>query len=78
MKFPDASSAQLHIVRQVHTVCILLAVYLLDEIFQEAQQGIQEVGPIVEFCLKRLTARPAIVKQKVPLSSLMPFCATRN
>eukprot|EP00208_Stichococcus_sp_RCC1054_P006621 CAMPEP_0206138492 /NCGR_PEP_ID=MMETSP1473-20131121/3366_1 /ASSEMBLY_ACC=CAM_ASM_001109 /TAXON_ID=1461547 /ORGANISM="Stichococcus sp, Strain RCC1054" /LENGTH=918 /DNA_ID=CAMNT_0053531945 /DNA_START=84 /DNA_END=2840 /DNA_ORIENTATION=- len=39
-------------------------VYLLDEIFQEAQQGIQEVGPIVEFCLKRLTARPAIVKQK--------------
>ena len=27
----------------------------------------QEVGLVVEFCVKRLSARPPIVKQKVPV-----------
>ena len=40
------------------------AVYLLDEVFQMAQGGIQDVGAIVQFVVTRLTARQPIVKQK--------------
>ena len=40
------------------------AVYLLDEVFQMAQGGIQDVGAIVQFVVTRLTAKPPIVKQK--------------
>lgn len=42
----------------------VLAVYLLDEVFQMAQGGIQEVGAIVQFVVTRLTAKPPVVKQK--------------
>ncbi len=40
-------------------------VYLLDELVAEAQQGMQEAGLMVEFCVKRLTGKPPVVKQKV-------------
>ena len=43
----------------------MLAVYLLDEVLQMAQGGIQEVGAIVQFVVTRLTAKPPVVKQKV-------------
>lgn len=45
-------------------VC-LATVYLLDELVADAQSGMPEVGLMVEFCVKRLTAKPPIVKQKV-------------
>lgn len=48
----------------------LATVYLLDELVAEAQSGMPEVGLTVEFCVKRLTAKPPIVKQKVPLDVL--------
>jgi hypothetical protein len=41
------------------------AVYLLDELAADAQSGMPEVGLVVDFCVKRLTARPPVVKQKV-------------
>lgn len=41
------------------------AVYLLDELAADAQSGMPEVGLLVDFCVKRLTARPPVVKQKV-------------
>lgn len=41
------------------------AVYLLDELATDAQSGMPEVGLLVDFCVKRLTARPPVVKQKV-------------
>lgn len=46
-----------------------IAVYLLEEICQMTQGGQQEVGAIVQFVITRLTAKPAVVKQKVPPSS---------
>jgi len=53
----------------------MLAVYLLDEVFQMAQGGIQDVGAIVQFVVTRLTAKPPVVKQKVIPGRLSPTLA---
>lgn len=45
--------------------CALHSVFLLDELVAEAQQGMQEACLMVEFCVKRLAAKPPVVKQKV-------------
>lgn len=45
------------------TLCV--TVYLLDELVADAQSGMPEVGLMVEFCVKRLSAKPPVVKQKV-------------
>ncbi len=56
----------------------MLAVYLLDEVFQMAQGGIQDVGAIVQFVVTRLTAKPPVVKQKASPASSPPPSPSRG
>lgn len=56
----------------------VIAVYLLEEVCQMARGGLQEVGPIVQFTITRLSLKSPVVKQKVRGCAvpLLPLLAT--